>query len=86
MKRRTPDAPAMSHDERGKTTFRERARRLCRERGLRVTPYGQGFEVRGPGIDLLVADLSVVTPADLVPAHNGWRPLRTRGVFLDNGD
>lgn len=39
---------------------------LIEERGLRVERYGLGWRVVGPGVDILVRDLSVLTRADLV--------------------
>ncbi|MCL4759091.1 MAG: hypothetical protein KJZ96_12180 [Rhodocyclaceae bacterium] len=42
-------------------------RGLCERRGIKVEPFGQGFRLRGAGCDILVADLTAVTPADLLP-------------------
>lgn len=37
-------------------------------RGLRVVPFGLGWHVRGPGVDLLCAKLSMLSDVDLRPA------------------
>jgi len=45
----------------------EQARRLIEQLGLRVEPFGVGWRVHGPGIDLLTASFDWVGPLDLQP-------------------
>lgn len=45
----------------------EQALRLIEQRGLRVEPFGVGWRVHGPGVDLLTASFDWVGPLDLEP-------------------
>lgn len=45
----------------------EQARRLIEQRGLRIEPFGVGWRVYGPGVDLLTASFDWVGPLDLEP-------------------
>ena len=43
-------------------------------RGLNVIQQGEAWRIYGPGVDLLICDLSVLDPASLTPvrwAHGG---------------
>lgn len=42
------------------------ARRLAEEAGARVYPFGIGWRVVGPTVDMLLSDLVLLTPADFV--------------------
>lgn len=48
----------------------EQARHLIEQRGLHVEPFGIGWRVHGPDIDLLTADFNWVGPLDLQPVRN----------------
>jgi len=48
---------------------RERVVRACADRGLRIIPRGIAFQISGIGVDILIADLVLITlPHDLKPA------------------
>jgi hypothetical protein len=50
----------------------DHVRAACAERGIDIRRHGDGFRLVGPGVDLLVADLSFVRlPFDLMPAPPG---------------
>ncbi|MCZ2098070.1 MAG: hypothetical protein LC121_17740 [Anaerolineae bacterium] len=55
-------APRLSPAQRA-----EQARRLIEQRGLRIEPFGVGWRVYGPGVDLLTASFDWVGPLDLEP-------------------
>lgn len=40
------------------------------QRGLRVVPFGKGWHVFGPGVDVLVAYLAALQPGNLKPRRN----------------
>jgi len=42
-------------------------RKLCQELGVNIEPRGVAWLLRGPGVNLLVADLAVITRDDLLP-------------------
>lgn len=45
-------------------------RHLIEQRNLTLTRTGRAWRVTGPGVDLKASDLSVINPADLLPAKN----------------
>lgn len=46
-------------------------RELCAERGIKIECNGKAYELRGPGVSILVADLRLLRPADLKPWNLG---------------
>lgn len=53
------------------------ARRLAEQAGARIVSFGRGWRVVGPTIDVLVADLGSLHPADFVrSASTDWRKAR----------
>jgi hypothetical protein len=46
----------------------QRIRAEIERRGLAVTPFGQGFLIRGPGVEMLVSSLAIVSEFDMRPA------------------
>lgn len=57
---------------------RENARRLAEQAGARVYPFGRGWRVLGPTVDVLLADLGSLHPADFVrSAATDWRKARS---------
>lgn len=52
---------------RGPAERADQARRLIEQRGLRIEPFGVGWRVYGPGVDLLTASFDWVGPLDLEP-------------------
>ncbi|WP_341742959.1 hypothetical protein [Azonexus hydrophilus] len=47
--------------------YRERTRALCTARGLTIAPYGLGWWISGPGVNLVIADLAFIREQDLKP-------------------
>lgn len=45
----------------------EKARHLIERRGLRIEPFGVGWRVHGPGINLLTARFDWIGPLNLEP-------------------
>ena len=41
---------------------------LCAQRGIKIRPRGRAFHVRGKDVDIMVADLAILTEHDLHPA------------------
>lgn len=46
----------------------EHAHREILKRGLRIVPFGEGWRVFGPGVDLLTLRLGSLSATDLRPA------------------
>lgn len=67
-------------DRATREAFRARTLKLCRARGIRITPFGRGFELIGSGVSLVVADLAIVTPADLEPPGRSLRGYSSPGT------
>lgn len=43
--------------------------RLAAERGIKIERQGQAWRLTGPGVSILAADLSNLSPVDLAPAR-----------------
>ncbi len=46
----------------------QRARQIAEAHGCRLVPHGGVWRVRGPGVDILLADLGALSPSDFPDA------------------
>lgn len=56
----------------------ERLRRVCDQRGIRISRAGIAYKLVGPGVDLLITDIRFLHDADLEPPPNSGAAF-TRG-------
>jgi len=56
---------------------RAEARRLAEQAGARILPFGHGWRVVGPTIDVVVADLATLNAGDFERVE-GWKKSRAR--------
>lgn len=49
-------------------------RRICQDRGITISRFGQAWLIGGAGVRLIVADLRYVTEADLLPTREHRTP------------
>lgn len=54
-------------DRRSPDHTADQARRLIEQQGLRIDPFGVGWRVHGPGVDILTATFEWVGPLDIQP-------------------
>ncbi|MDD2744040.1 MAG: hypothetical protein PHV02_17385 [Rhodocyclaceae bacterium] len=47
---------------------RQKIRKACAERGLRINPYGAGWWIEGAGVSIVVSDLGYLNVRELEPA------------------
>lgn len=55
------------------TKRRERFLSECNQRGIAVMPFGKGWRLTGPGVDLMCADLDNLDGRELCPDWKGLK-------------
>jgi len=62
------------HEDPRKQQQREAVKAECAQRGITIAPRGNGWKLRGLGVDLVVSDLANLDANDLAP----YQPLARR--------
>lgn len=57
---------------------RAEARRLAEQAGARIVPFGAGWRVVGPTIDVVLSDFAMLNAGDFSTAGGGWDRRRAR--------
>lgn len=60
---------------------RNRALQMCRERGITVSKFGNGWWLNGYGVDIKTADLAYIDGKELTP---DWMEMKTRSMKVPN--